>query len=180
LKIRVALPNRGRSVWTFRNGKLMPQQANTRLDCQLPVRNTKWLQNAKLRKAILSAFYNISQRNFGILLILWCSFKMWWNFCLDQNLVYNANGPFRTAVKTLHSGHLYVGVWGRGRPTLDVMNFVHRLCSESYEEGYFCWLHHQFTILRSKNRVWRNIYIYITYSQNFLKNKTYWIWNRCM
>ena len=32
---------------------------------------------------ILSAFYNISQRNFGILLILWCSFKLWWNFCLD-------------------------------------------------------------------------------------------------
>jgi hypothetical protein len=30
----------------------------------------------------------------GILLILWCSFKLWWNFCLDQNLVYNANGPF--------------------------------------------------------------------------------------
>ena len=45
--------------------------------------------------AILSAFDNISQRNFGILLILWCSFKLWWNFCLDQNLVYNANGPLR-------------------------------------------------------------------------------------
>jgi hypothetical protein len=39
-------------------------------------------ENCKLRKAILSAFYNISQRNFGILLILWCSFKLWWNFCL--------------------------------------------------------------------------------------------------
>jgi hypothetical protein len=50
-------------------------------------------ENCKFRKAILSAFYNISQRNFGILLILWCSFKLWWNFCLDQNLVYNANGP---------------------------------------------------------------------------------------
>jgi hypothetical protein len=49
-------------------------------------------ENCKLRKAILSAFYNISQRNFGILLILWCSFKLWWNFCLDQNLVYYANG----------------------------------------------------------------------------------------
>jgi hypothetical protein len=51
-------------------------------------------ENCKLRRAILSAFYNISQRNFGILLILWCSFKLWWNFCLDQNLVCNANGPF--------------------------------------------------------------------------------------
>jgi hypothetical protein len=30
-------------------------------------------ENCKFRKAILSAFYNISQRNFGILLILWCS-----------------------------------------------------------------------------------------------------------
>jgi hypothetical protein len=64
------------------------------LGCQFPVRNTKWLKNGKLRKAILSAFYNISQRNFGILIILWCSFKLWWNFGLDQNLVYNANGPF--------------------------------------------------------------------------------------
>jgi hypothetical protein len=51
----------------------------------------KTTENCKFRRAILSAFYNISQRNFGILLILWCSFKLWWNFCLDQNLVYNAN-----------------------------------------------------------------------------------------
>jgi hypothetical protein len=43
---------------------------------QFPVRNTKWLKNGKLRRAILSAFYNISQRNFGILLILWCSFRL--------------------------------------------------------------------------------------------------------
>jgi hypothetical protein len=43
----------------------------------------KWLKNGKLRRPILSAFYNISQRNFGILLILWCSFKLWWNVCLD-------------------------------------------------------------------------------------------------
>ena len=48
------------------------------------MRNTKWLKNGKLRRAILSAFYNISQQNVGILLILWCSFKLWWNnFCLD-------------------------------------------------------------------------------------------------
>ena len=53
------------------------------LGCQFPPRNAKWLKNGKLRKAILSAFYNISHRNFGILLILWCSFKLWWNFCLD-------------------------------------------------------------------------------------------------
>jgi hypothetical protein len=40
-------------------------------------------ENCKLCRAILSAFYNILQRNFGILLTLWCSFKLWWNFCLD-------------------------------------------------------------------------------------------------
>jgi hypothetical protein len=51
-------------------------------------------ENCKLRKAIFSAFHNISQRNFGILLILWCSFKRWWNFCWDQNLVYYASGQF--------------------------------------------------------------------------------------
>ena len=68
----------------------MPQHP---IGLSISVRNTKWLKNGKLRKAILSAFYNISQRNFGILLILWCSFKLWWNFCPDQNLVYNVNGP---------------------------------------------------------------------------------------
>jgi hypothetical protein len=47
------------------------------------ISNAKWLKNGKLRKVILSAFYNISQRNFGILLVLWCSFKLWWKFCLD-------------------------------------------------------------------------------------------------
>jgi hypothetical protein len=40
-------------------------------------------EKGKLRKAILSAFYNNLQRNFGILLILRCSFKLWWNFCPD-------------------------------------------------------------------------------------------------
>jgi hypothetical protein len=44
---------------------------------QFPAHNTKWLKNGKLHRAILSAFYNISQRNFWILLILWCSFKLW-------------------------------------------------------------------------------------------------------
>jgi hypothetical protein len=61
---------------------------NTWLGCQFPVRNTKWLKNGKFRKAMLSAFYNISQRNFGTLLILWCCFKLRWNFCLDQNFSY--------------------------------------------------------------------------------------------
>jgi hypothetical protein len=75
---------------TLQTGNWCP---NTRLGCQFPMRNTKWLKNGKLRKAILSAFYNISKRNFGILLILWCSFKLWWNFCLDQNFSYKGKGP---------------------------------------------------------------------------------------
>jgi hypothetical protein len=66
---------------------------NTRLGRQFPMRNTKGLKNGKLRKAILSAFYNISQRNFVILIILWCSFKLWWNFYLDQNFSYKGKGP---------------------------------------------------------------------------------------
>jgi hypothetical protein len=61
-------------------GKLIPF---FRKQYQFPARNTKWLKNGKRRRAILSAFYNISQRNFGILLILWCSCKLWWIFCLD-------------------------------------------------------------------------------------------------
>jgi hypothetical protein len=44
---------------------------------QFPVRNTKWLKNGKLRRAILCAFYNTAKRNFGILLIFCCSFKLW-------------------------------------------------------------------------------------------------------
>jgi hypothetical protein len=43
-------------------------QTNTLWVCQFPVCNTKWLKNGKLRKAILSAFYNISQRNNFVML----------------------------------------------------------------------------------------------------------------
>jgi hypothetical protein len=64
-------------------------------------------------KAILSAFYNISQRNFGILLILWCAFKLWWNFCLDQNFSYKGKGPLKMFIHTLqitrqHVSHFYL------------------------------------------------------------------------
>jgi hypothetical protein len=65
------------------------------------------LKNGKLRKAILSAFYNISQRNFGILLILWCSFKLWWNFvqtCLDQNFTHKGKGLLKSWVLSFESG----------------------------------------------------------------------------
>jgi hypothetical protein len=55
-------------------------------------------ENCKFRRAILSAFYNISQRNFGILLILWCSFNLWWNFCLDQNFSYKGKGPYNVDI----------------------------------------------------------------------------------
>jgi hypothetical protein len=73
------------------------------------MRNTKWLKNGKIRKAILSAFYNISQRNFGILQILWCSFKLWWNFCLDQNFSYKGKGPLLNLVVPLRTIPIVVG-----------------------------------------------------------------------
>jgi hypothetical protein len=51
-------------------------------------------ENCKFHRAIISAFYNISQRNFGILLILWCSFKLWWYFCLDlSRSSHKGKGP---------------------------------------------------------------------------------------
>jgi hypothetical protein len=61
-------------------GKLIPLSEKR---YQFPLHNTKWLKNGNIRNAILSAFYNVSQRNFGIILIVRCSFKLWWNFCLD-------------------------------------------------------------------------------------------------
>jgi hypothetical protein len=66
------------------------QLSDDQTDYQFPICNTKWLKNGKLRKAILSAFYNISQRNFGILLILWCSFLD--QTCLDQNFTQKGKG----------------------------------------------------------------------------------------
>jgi hypothetical protein len=30
----------------------------------------------------------------GILLNLWCPFKLWWNFCVDRNFSYKGKGPF--------------------------------------------------------------------------------------
>ena len=69
-------------------------------------------ENCKLRKAIFSAFYNISQRNFGILLILWCSFKLWWNFCWDQNLVYYASGQLSSLLSSTLTWLLFSFDWG--------------------------------------------------------------------
>ena len=63
-----------------------------------------WSRNTKIYK-ICKGFifpnYNISQRKFGILLILGCCFKLWWYFCLDQNFVYYAMGPL---TRQLQSG----------------------------------------------------------------------------
>jgi hypothetical protein len=53
-------------------------------------RNTKVYKICKLCKAIFSAFYNISQPNFAILLVLVCSFREY-TFCQDKKLVYNGN-----------------------------------------------------------------------------------------
>jgi hypothetical protein len=78
-------------------------------DYQFPVCNAKWLKNGKLRKPIF-AFYNISQRNFGILLILWCSFKLWWNFCpdLSRSKFHSKGGKgLLRAISNLFSFFLY-------------------------------------------------------------------------
>jgi hypothetical protein len=78
---------------------------------QFPMHNTKWLKNCKLRRAILSTFYNILQRNFGILLILWCSFALWWNFCLDLSRSKFCSLGNRSIVKEITcSGH-FNSIW---------------------------------------------------------------------
>jgi hypothetical protein len=107
-------------------------------------------ENCKFRKAILSAFYNISRRSFGILLILWCSFKLWWNFCLDQNFSYKGKGPFRVEM----SGKIHVfdvlynlrnsarfhsqNAWNRNSGTLDFKIFpgMHVVLPKKLRSGY--------------------------------------------
>ena len=42
-----------------------------------PVCNTNIYKICELRRAIFSTFYNISQPNFAVLLILRCSFQLW-------------------------------------------------------------------------------------------------------
>ena len=124
----------------------MPQHP---IGLQFPMRNTKWLKNGKLRKAILSAFHNISQRNFGILLILWCSFKLWWNICLDQNLVYNANGPLNQ--------HNAIGWLGEktmnDEPTIscinqdrNIDNEDNEVCIESLTFLFYCSIDYDSTV----------------------------------
>ena len=50
----------------------------------ISARNTKVYKICELCKAIFSAFYNISQPNFAILLILVCSFREYTFFCQDK------------------------------------------------------------------------------------------------
>jgi hypothetical protein len=57
----------------------------------ISARNTKVYKICELCKAIFSAFYNILQPNFAILLMLVCSFREYTFFCQDKNLVYNGN-----------------------------------------------------------------------------------------
>jgi hypothetical protein len=53
----------------------------------ISARNTNLLKICKLRKAVFSVFYNISQPNFAILLILISSLREFTFFCLNQKLV---------------------------------------------------------------------------------------------
>jgi hypothetical protein len=50
------------------------------------------------------------QQNFGILLILWCSFKLWWNFCLDRNFSYKGKGPLNRQPPFGKVGRRSVGI----------------------------------------------------------------------
>jgi hypothetical protein len=93
------------------HGKLIPLSEKRYIN--FPVRDTKWLKNGKLRRAILSAFYNISQRNFGILLILWCSFKLWWNVCLDllRSKFCSVGNQANTIFKKKYKRNNLGGIW---------------------------------------------------------------------
>ena len=51
----------------------------------ISARNTKLYKICELCKAIFSAFYNISQPNFAILLILVCSFREYTFFAKIKN-----------------------------------------------------------------------------------------------
>jgi hypothetical protein len=58
----------------------------------ISARNTKVYKICELCKAIFSAFYNISQSNFAILLILVSSFREYTFLpCKIKKLVYNGN-----------------------------------------------------------------------------------------
>ena len=57
----------------------------------ISARNTKVYKICELCKAIFSAFYNMSQPNFAILLILVCSFREYTFFAKIKKLVYNGS-----------------------------------------------------------------------------------------
>ena len=64
-------------------------------DCELlPHAIQKYKKICKLGKAIFSVFYNISQPNFGICLILKGSFRDFSFSRLDKKYGYNSNCPF--------------------------------------------------------------------------------------
>jgi hypothetical protein len=68
-----------------------------------PARNANIYKICKLHRTIFSSFYNNSQTNVAILLILRCSFQQYGNgfhsSCLDQNFVYSWNHPLYTSVQ---------------------------------------------------------------------------------
>jgi hypothetical protein len=120
-------------------------------------------ENSKFRKAILSAFYNISQRNFGILLILWCSFKLWWNFCLDQNLVYNANGPLAVtrswlAVLNAFNTIMYFLSWNTRQPFILLKGYGNSR-NIQYIYFYFIWKNFQ-----NHTQISFTVYSHLAYS----------------
>ena len=73
-----------------------------------PVHNTNVY---KLRRAIYFPYPQHLATKFSNLLILRCSFHLWWKSllllnCLDLNLVYHGNCPLITSIHHEHFGHV--------------------------------------------------------------------------
>jgi hypothetical protein len=97
--------------------------------------NAKWLKNGKLRKAILSAFYNISQRNFGILLIsgdaLSSCDEIFVQAYLDQNFTHKGKGLLYQQC----SQDFLVGRRTKGQPSCDLWVREITILDISCEQG---------------------------------------------
>ena len=127
-------------------------------------------ENCKLRKAILSAFYNILQRNFGILLILWCSFKLWWHFCLDLLsskfwLIGEWSISWENGIKTVYDVHIYwTSISANLAFLIDRMTEVlapdiYRELTDGGSPGYEATVYEAVTMASSKHEyfVYRNV-----------------------
>jgi hypothetical protein len=81
-------------------------------------------ENCKFRKAILSAFYNILQRNFGILLNFVMLFQAVMKFCLDllRSKFWLIGGMVHLVGYIFH--HID-GIWFRKPKHTNIFIFIH-------------------------------------------------------